>query len=255
MENVVSDKGFYSTTSRITVPKQAVRPPSGRREPEDDYWQWWWNGLRVRGVSIWYNCCQKLTVKKITSDRRRNSHNHFTQKNLRSKRQNDKTPVQNKKWSFTDQNRSWMMVLSINQPFWASFAVLSFVVSSFRRFAIETEEPSEFQFFEFETRLAMIATIAMATRLTQPECAIKVQHVSQLFGWLIQSRGSRDDKKAFYVNSSTNRNACFVSVVRKNMGNFFSNFSCNEVQCSSSYCATMLKFWKFISQDTAVQHP
>ena len=60
-----------------------------------------------------------------------------------------------------------------------------FVILSFRRFAIETEEQNKFQIFEFEMRPAMIATIAtipIATRLTQPECAIKARHVSQLLG-------------------------------------------------------------------------
>ena len=60
--------------------------------------------------------------------------------------------------------------------------VCRFVVSPFRRFAIETEEPSKFQIFEFETRPVMIAIIVMATWLTQPECVIKARHVSQLFG-------------------------------------------------------------------------
>ena len=41
-----------------------------------------------------------------------------------------------------------------------------FVVLLFRRFAIETEEPRKFQFFEFEMRSAMIAAIAMATHPT-----------------------------------------------------------------------------------------
>ena len=48
--------------------------------------------------------------------------------------------------------------------------------------AIETEEPSKSQIFEIETRPAMIVTIAMATRMTQPECAIEARHVNQLFG-------------------------------------------------------------------------
>ena len=60
-----------------------------------------------------------------------------------------------------------------------------FVVLSFRRFAIETEESNKFQMFEFQTRLATIATIAMATRPTQPESAIEARHVSQiLWGWV-----------------------------------------------------------------------
>ena len=64
----------------------------------------------------------------------------------------------------------------------SKFRRLSFVVLSFCRFAHETEEPSTIQIFEFETRLAMIAMIAMATRLTQPKSAIEAQHVSQLVG-------------------------------------------------------------------------
>ena len=75
-----------------------------------------------------------------------------------------------------------MIVMSTNEQFRANFIVSSFVVSSFRRFAIETEEPSKFQIFEIETRPAMIVTIAMATRMTQPECAIEARHVNQLFG-------------------------------------------------------------------------
>ena len=59
----------------------------------------------------------------------------------------------------------------------------------------------------------MIATIAMATRLTQPECAIEARHVSQLFGCAIQARRSRDDKKAFCVNSSTNKTLVLLEVV------------------------------------------
>ena len=102
------------------------------------------------------------------------------------------------------------MVLSTNQTFRASF-----VVSSFRHFAIETEEQNKFQFIEFETRPAMIAPIAMATRLTQPECAFEAQHVSQLFGCWIQGWGSKDTEKASCVKSSTNKTARFVSVVQK----------------------------------------
>ena len=77
----------------------------------------------------------------------------------------------------------------------SSFHRLSFrrfVVLSFCRFTIETKEPGKFQIFEFETRPPMIATVVMATRMTQPECAIEARHVSQLFGCAIQVRGSRD---------------------------------------------------------------
>ena len=58
----------------------------------------------------------------------------------------------------------------------SSFVVCRFVVSMFRRFAIETKEQVYFSFFESETRPAMIptiATIAIATRLIQPECAFE----------------------------------------------------------------------------------
>ena len=107
-----------------------------------------------------------------------------------------------------------MMALSTNQPFQASFVVLSFVVSSFRRFAIETEEQSKFQFFEFETRQAIIATIAVATRMTQPECAIETRHVSNYLGARSRPGGSKDDEKAFCVNHQLcNKNVRFVSVV------------------------------------------
>ena len=61
----------------------------------------------------------------------------------------------------------------------------------------------------------------MATRRTQPECAIESRHVSQLFGCAIQGRGSRGDEKAFCANSSTNKNAHFVSFVQKSVSIFF----------------------------------
>ena len=57
-----------------------------------------------------------------------------------------------------------------------------FVVSSFHCFAIEMEESSKFQIFEFQTRPATIMTIAMAIWSTQSECAIEAQHISQIFG-------------------------------------------------------------------------
>ena len=79
------------------------------------------------------------------------------------------------------------------------FVVSSFVVSSSRRFAIETEEPSTFQMFAFETRPAWIATVAMATRPHQPACAIEARHLRRLFGGWIQGWGSRDTEQAFGV--------------------------------------------------------
>ena len=61
-----------------------------------------------------------------------------------------KLPFETKKWSFTDRNRSWMRVLSTNQPFRASFVVSPFVVSSFRRFAVQTEEQANFNFLNLK---------------------------------------------------------------------------------------------------------
>ena len=70
----------------------------------------------------------------------------------------------------------------------------------------------------------MIATIAMAARMTQPEYAIEARHASQSFGCTIQARGLRDDEKVFCVNSTTNKNARFVRVVQEIRRRFFSIF-------------------------------
>ena len=71
----------------------------------------------------------------------------------------------------------------------------------------------------------MIATIAIATLMTQPECTIEARHVRQSVVWMMdQGWGYRDDEKAFCVNSSTNKNARFVSVVQKIRGPFFFEF-------------------------------
>jgi len=134
------------------------------------------------------------------------------------------------------------------EPFLSDYPVDELTVSSkFCRFAVcpfvvllfcdRDRRTSKFQFFEFETRPPMIATIAMATRMAQPECAIEARRVSQLFGCAIQARGSRNDEKAFCVNSSTNKNGRFVSIVRKIRGQFFfriSNETKSNVQTRSA---------------------
>ena len=73
----------------------------------------------------------------------------------------------------------------------------------------------------------MIAMIAMATRLTQPECAIEAQHVSQLSGclWMRDpGPGIQGGQKSLLRKSPTNKNVRFASVVRKIRGHFFFEF-------------------------------
>ena len=93
------------------------------------------------------------------------------------------------------------------------------VVWTFRRFAMKTEEKVNFNFFEFETRLAMIVTIAMATRLTQPECAIRTDTSVK---YLNDESGGGDQgmPKSLLLDEFNPR---FVSVIRKIWAYFFRN--------------------------------
>ena len=139
-------KTFFQTTVSIPPllgqPHQIQpygSPRAGRWEFADDHRQWWWVGLRAR-VGDLCSRRQKLTLKMTTSDRRRNSQNYFTQKNLRfwrdgrSKWRNDETPVRNEKMIVYGPdlflNDDSVDESTVSSKF-RRFVVCRFVVSSF----------------------------------------------------------------------------------------------------------------------------
>ena len=137
MDNVLSDNSFYSPTSWTIVPNPAVGPPPGRWEgahdhiTDNDYGPGY-----VFALGIWCGRCQNLTFEMITLEWRCNSITYFTQKIYAFgvtdalKRQNDKTPQQNKKkrtvpdwWSCRQISRLEQVLLSHRFVF-SSFVVL-----------------------------------------------------------------------------------------------------------------------------------
>ena len=117
--------------------------------------------------------------------------------------------------------------LSMNGPFWASFVVSPFRRLSFRRFVVlRSRQKNKVNFkFLIWNAPAMIATIAMYGNSDDPIWVRDWVPIRESVTWMmIKGWRSRDDEKAFCVNSSANKNARFVNVVRKIHGQFFFEF-------------------------------
>ena len=157
MDNVLSDNGFYSTTSWTILPNPAARSPSGRWEAANDRKQWLWIWLRLCGgslirlspkIEIWDDYFRLMTqlvtlfyaeVFAIFCDGPIET----------SKRQNSWTKQEKNDRFLTRTFPGWWSCRQISRLNLVSSS-RRFVVSSFCRFAIETEEPSKFQNFEFK---------------------------------------------------------------------------------------------------------
>ena len=175
VDNVLTESNFHSTTSRTTV-QYYIHPTvsSGRPQADErlqmiidnddgsDY---------VFEVAVWFLCCQKVTFKMITLDRRRNSYKYFTQKNLRVRR--DGRLKTTKWWNpWFCRQTSLLGQVSLSH---------CFVVSPFCRFAIETEESSKYQFFWISNAPGNDRDDCHGNLAESPECAIKARRVSQIF--------------------------------------------------------------------------